>query len=177
MSTYFPTTAKGVSSRLNTRYSCRGHFSLSIQHVEMTVLKTTSEQFLRLQRMSETCDSAWRYLFSWCLAFFASGRSHASDLALVGAKIYLSPTDPPIENGTILVHGGHILSVGPSAEIKVPRGTTVIDCKGLVVTAGFWNSHVHILLPGSASCRKTLVRADHVTTSRDAHAVGIHYRL
>jgi imidazolonepropionase-like amidohydrolase len=25
---------------------------------------------------------------------------------------------------------------------------TVIDCKGLVVTAGFWNSHVHILTPG-----------------------------
>jgi hypothetical protein len=23
----------------------------------------------------------------------------------------------------------------------------VLDCKGLVVTAGFWNSHVHILPP------------------------------
>ena len=82
------------------------------------------------------------------LAFFAALQSHASDLALVGAKIYLSPSEPPIESGTILVHSGQILSVGPIAEIKVPRGTTVIDCKGLVVTAGFWNSHVHILLPG-----------------------------
>jgi imidazolonepropionase-like amidohydrolase len=82
------------------------------------------------------------------LAFFATFQGHASDLALVGAKIYISPTKPPIESGTILVHSGHILSVGPIAEIKVPRGTTVIDCKGLVVTAGFWNSHVHVLLPG-----------------------------
>jgi imidazolonepropionase-like amidohydrolase len=82
------------------------------------------------------------------LAFFATLQSHASDLALVGAKIYLAPAEPPIESGTILVHSGHILSVGPSAKITVPRGTTVIDCKGLVVTAGFWNSHVHILLPG-----------------------------
>ncbi len=82
------------------------------------------------------------------LVFFAVLQSHASDLALVGAKIYLSPSDPPIESGTILLHSGQILSVGPIAEIKVPRGTTVIDCKGLVVTAGFWNSHVHILLPG-----------------------------
>ena len=80
--------------------------------------------------------------------FFATFQSHASDLALVGAKIYISPAAPPIESGTILVHSGQILSVGPFAEIKVPRGTTVIDCKGLVVTAGFWNSHVHILLPG-----------------------------
>jgi imidazolonepropionase-like amidohydrolase len=71
------------------------------------------------------------------LAFFATFQSHASDLALVGAKIYISPAEPPIESGTILVHSGHILSVGPIAEIKVPRGTTVIDCKGLVVTAGF----------------------------------------
>ena len=82
------------------------------------------------------------------LAFFATLPSQASDLALVGAKIYLSPSEPPIESGTIFVHSGHIQSVGPIAEIKVPRGTTVIDCKGLVVTAGFWNSHVHILLPG-----------------------------
>jgi imidazolonepropionase-like amidohydrolase len=88
------------------------------------------------------------------LAFFPTLQSHASDLALVGAKIYLSPSEPPIEGGTILVHSGHILSVGPMAEIKVPRGTTVIDCKGLVVTAGFWNSHVHILLPGLVHAEK-----------------------
>ena len=86
------------------------------------------------------------------LTFLTTLPSYASDsgsdLALVGAKIYLSPFEPPIENGTILVHDGHIASVGLVAKIKVPRGTTVIDCKGLVVTAGFWNSHVHILLPG-----------------------------
>jgi imidazolonepropionase-like amidohydrolase len=88
------------------------------------------------------------------LAFFATLRCHASGLALVGAKIYLSPSDPPIENGTILIHNGHILSVGPVEEIKVPRGMTIIDCKGLVVTAGFWNSHVHILLPGLLHAEK-----------------------
>jgi imidazolonepropionase-like amidohydrolase len=88
------------------------------------------------------------FLLLLALAFFATPQSRASDLALVGAKIYLSPSEPPIERGTILVHGGQIQSVGTIAEIKVPRGATVIDCKGLVVTAGFWNSHVHILLPG-----------------------------
>jgi imidazolonepropionase-like amidohydrolase len=74
--------------------------------------------------------------------------SFCSDLALVHAKIYPSPTEPPIENGAILVHESRILAVGPTAAIKVPRHATVIDCKGLVVTAGFWNSHVHILTPG-----------------------------
>jgi imidazolonepropionase-like amidohydrolase len=87
------------------------------------------------------------------LVFFASGQSRTSDLALIGAKIYPSPTDRPIENGTILIRGEKILAVGPSIIIKVPRDATVIDCKGLVVTAGFWNSHVHILTPGLLHAR------------------------
>jgi imidazolonepropionase-like amidohydrolase len=75
------------------------------------------------------------------------GLGRASDLALVGAKIYPSPTEQAIESGSILVHDGQIVAVGPSAAVKAPRDATVIDCKGLVVTAGFWNSHVHILTP------------------------------
>jgi len=76
------------------------------------------------------------------------------NLALVGAKIYPSPADPAIENGSILVHDGHIAAVGPSTTIKVPKDATVLDCKGLVVTAGFWNSHVHILTPGLLHAEK-----------------------
>jgi imidazolonepropionase-like amidohydrolase len=77
--------------------------------------------------------------------------SRSSDLALVHAKIYPSPTEPAIEDGTILVRDGRITAIGPSATTKPPRfarAVTVINCKGLVVTAGFWNSHVHILTPG-----------------------------
>ena len=92
------------------------------------------------------------FLLLW--VFFACDLSHASDLALVGAKIYPSPTEPPIENGAILVHDERILVVGPSATIKVPPHATVIDCTGLVVTAGFWNSHVHIFTPGLLHAEK-----------------------
>jgi imidazolonepropionase-like amidohydrolase len=81
------------------------------------------------------------------LAFAAAGNAYASDLVLRGGKIYPSPTDAPIENGVVVVHNGKILAVGPERSIKIPSGATVIDCKGLVVTAGFWNSHVHILTP------------------------------
>ena len=86
--------------------------------------------------------------------FCSCGVSRASDLALIDAKIYRSPTEPPIENGSILVHKGRIFVVGPSVTIKVPRNATVIDCKGLIVTAGFWNSHVHILTPGLLHAEK-----------------------
>jgi imidazolonepropionase-like amidohydrolase len=92
-------------------------------------------------------------LFLICV-FLAGNPSFASDLALVGARIYPSPSELPIENGSILVHHGHIVAVGPTATIKVPQDATVIDCKGLVVTAGFWNSHVHILAPGLLHAEK-----------------------
>jgi imidazolonepropionase-like amidohydrolase len=92
------------------------------------------------------------FLLLWLL--FACDLSRASDLALIGATIYPSPTERPIENGAILMRDGHILAVGPSTTVKIPRSAEVIDCKGLVVTAGFWNSHVHILTPGLLHAEK-----------------------
>ena len=67
------------------------------------------------------------------------------DFACVGAKVYPSPTDPPIENAALLVHDGKIVAVGPSYRLKnkFPHSAVTIDCKGKVVVAGFWNSHVH----------------------------------
>lgn len=78
----------------------------------------------------------------------ADAPGRAADLALVGAKIYPSPGATPIDNGTILLRGALIVAVGPSSKVKIPRDAKVIDCRGLFVTAGFWNSHVHIFLPG-----------------------------
>jgi len=94
-------------------------------------------------------------LLVWTLV--SNPSSFASDLTPIHAKVYPSPTDPPIEDGTILVHNGRIRALGPSASIKLPRwarSVTVLDCHGLVVTAGFWNSHVHILTPGLLHAEK-----------------------
>jgi imidazolonepropionase-like amidohydrolase len=88
------------------------------------------------------------------LAFVGVCPCRAADLALVHAKIYPSPTDPPFEDGSIVIHDGRILVVGSRADVKVPRGAKIIDCTGLVVTAGFWNSHVHILTPGLIHANK-----------------------
>jgi imidazolonepropionase-like amidohydrolase len=87
----------------------------------------------------------------------ACGPGRSSDLALLHAKIYPSPTEPAIEDGTSRMHDGRITAIGPSATTKLPRfarSVTVINCKGQVVTAGFWNSHVHILLPGLLHAEK-----------------------
>ena len=70
-----------------------------------------------------------------------------SGLALVGARIYPSPAAAVIEDGTVLIRNGRIAAVGARSEIKVPAGYAVIDCKGLSLTAAFWNCHVHFIEP------------------------------
>lgn len=64
-------------------------------------------------------------------------------LALVGARIYPAPDALPIFEGTIVAAGGKIVAVGPRDEVAIPAGAERLDCDGLVITAGFQNSHVH----------------------------------
>ncbi len=68
-------------------------------------------------------------------------------LALVGATIYVSPTDPPILNGVVLIREDKIVAVGSRRKVKVPAGAIVLRCEGMFVAAGFQNSHVHFTEP------------------------------
>src|ERR1700730_15281998 len=112
----------------------------------MIALKTNFKKFISCSGFYNS-RRGWSLIPIFVVSLISNLQCDASDLALVGAKIYLSPFTQPIEKGTIIVSNGHILAVGPVATVKIPHGSTVIDCKGLIVTAGFWNSHVHILLP------------------------------
>ena len=86
-------------------------------------------------------------LAALALSALTASAAQARDLAIVGAKVYASPTGAAQDNATILVHDGRIVAVGASARVKPPKGAQVVDGKGLVVTAGFWNSHVHLISP------------------------------
>src|SRR5262249_61977633 len=69
----------------------------------------------------------------------------AVTLALVGGTVYNSPFDEPIRDGVILIGDGNVIAVGRRTSLHVPEQARVIDCGGLTITAGFWNSHVHFL--------------------------------
>lgn len=74
--------------------------------------------------------------------------SDPSTLALVGGRIHTAPDAAPIDDGVVIVEKGRIVRVGPRANTPVPDGIgRVIDCKNLVVVAGFQNSHVHFTDP------------------------------
>jgi imidazolonepropionase-like amidohydrolase len=66
-----------------------------------------------------------------------------SPLALVGGTIYVSPTEEPIHDGVLLIQGAKIAAVGSRALVRFPQNVQTLDCSGLTLTAGFWNSHVH----------------------------------
>ena len=57
--------------------------------------------------------------------------------------VYVSPTDEPIRDGVVIIESGKIAAVGSRASLAVPHNLPAIDCSGLTVVAGFWNSHVH----------------------------------
>jgi imidazolonepropionase-like amidohydrolase len=83
----------------------------------------------------------------WLLEIYPRHGSHPplrlakGTLAIEHARIYVSPADPPIEDGTVLVSDGAITALGP--QVAVPAGAQILPCDHCIVTAGFWHTHVH----------------------------------
>ncbi len=63
--------------------------------------------------------------------------------ALVGGTIYVSPAEEPIRDGVVLLRSGKISEVGGREVLDRSSGAPSVDCSGLSIAAGFWNSHVH----------------------------------
>jgi imidazolonepropionase-like amidohydrolase len=84
--------------------------------------------------------------FALLLAVPVSSQQKAGSstvLVLVGAKVYVSPITAPVVDAVVVVRDGTIAEVGRRGQVQIPKTALVIDCKGKVITAGFWNSHVH----------------------------------
>ena len=69
------------------------------------------------------------------------------DLAIVGARMYPSPEAAAVEDSVVIVRSGRIARIGSRSNTPVPPGARVIDAHGAVLTAGFWNSHIHLMIP------------------------------
>jgi imidazolonepropionase-like amidohydrolase len=64
-------------------------------------------------------------------------------LAVTGGQV-VPVVGKPIENGTVLVENGTIVSVGQQAEVKVPDDAEIIDASGCWVLPGFVEAHGHV---------------------------------
>lgn len=87
----------------------------------------------------------------WVLEIYPRRNSHPplrlarGTLVIQHARIYTASGAPPIDDGSILIRDGVIAAVGP--QVDIPAGATIVPCDHCVVTAGFWNTHVHFTEP------------------------------
>ncbi|MEL7423542.1 MAG: amidohydrolase, partial [Bacteroidota bacterium] len=65
-------------------------------------------------------------------------------VAFTNARIITMEGDEVIEEGTILVDGNVIRSVGTSADVRIPRGVQIIDCAGKTIMPGIIDVHGHL---------------------------------
>ena len=91
------------------------------------------------------------------LLLLGVARLSAADLALTGATVYFAADALPVSGAVVVVHDGKIAAVGPRASVRIPQGAQAIDCSGKFITAGFWNSHVHIFTPALLHARESSV--------------------
>jgi imidazolonepropionase-like amidohydrolase len=64
--------------------------------------------------------------------------------AFTGARVIDGTDRAPIDNATILVRGGRIVSVGPAASVTVPAGAERVSLAGKHVIPGLVNAHGHV---------------------------------
>jgi imidazolonepropionase-like amidohydrolase len=69
----------------------------------------------------------------------------ADAIVIRNVRVYPSPSAAPIDDASIVVGGGRIRAIGH--RVPVPNGAEPLRNPGTVVTAGFWNSHVHFTEP------------------------------
>lgn len=72
------------------------------------------------------------------------GQRVDSSLAIVGATLIDGNGGAPMPNATVVMRGGRIVAVGPSASVTIPSRTRVLDGKGKFVTPGFIDANVHV---------------------------------
>jgi len=64
--------------------------------------------------------------------------------AFTGARVIDGTDRPPMDNATIVVRDGKIVSVGPASRAQVPAGAERVSLDGKTVIPGIVNAHGHV---------------------------------
>jgi imidazolonepropionase-like amidohydrolase len=86
----------------------------------------------------------------------------ARNLALVGVHVYATPDSKLLRDQVIYIRGDRIEKIEARAADGAFEGYAVLERRGMVAVAGFWNSHVHLaadaFLKGAASDDQAISR-------------------
>ncbi|HKQ52865.1 MAG TPA: amidohydrolase family protein [Pyrinomonadaceae bacterium] len=78
-------------------------------------------------------------------------RVEAPTVALTHVRVIDGTGAQPLEDQTIVISGGKVQSVGPSAAAKVPADARVLDLGGYTVLPGLVGMHNHMFFPMGGS--------------------------
>lgn len=93
----------------------------------------------------------------------------ARTLVIRDGDVFDSERGVVVPRQTVVIEGDRITAVGPTAEVPVPRGATVVEARGKTVVPGLWDMHTHFF-SGSEAESGLLHLASGVTTVRDLAA-------
>ena len=106
----------------------------------------TSEFIGISERVFVSTPDGWRIAVT--TAFQSPTGTPPPPLVLVGGTVIDGTGAPPRRNTNVVVRGGRIDCVGPESSCPVPAGVDTIDARGLWITPGIIDAHVHFSQTG-----------------------------
>jgi imidazolonepropionase-like amidohydrolase len=70
-------------------------------------------------------------------------KTPASAVAFTHVKLFDAEGKRFLDDQTVVVEKGKIVSVGPSSAVKAPAGAQMIDGRGKMLLPGLWDCHMH----------------------------------
>jgi imidazolonepropionase-like amidohydrolase len=77
-------------------------------------------------------------------ALVTHAQSSAPVRAFTGARVIDGSDRAPIDNATIVVRDGRVVSVGPAARVTIPAGAERVSLAGKTIIPGLVNAHGHV---------------------------------
>ncbi|HEU4400921.1 MAG TPA: amidohydrolase family protein, partial [Candidatus Polarisedimenticolia bacterium] len=99
--------------------------------------------------------TGWKIAVS--TAFSAPPGTPPPPRALVGATLLDGTGSPPVPDAVVILRGGKIDCAGSRAQCPPPRGIDLLDLKGLFITPGIVDAHVHFSQTGWADGRPDFI--------------------
>ncbi|MGH8176029.1 MAG: amidohydrolase family protein [Steroidobacter sp.] len=114
---------------------------------------------------ARTAVTRYTRLLAGCIALLSGALAHAETVAIVHAKAWTLSADTPLDDATIVMTDGRIVSVAAGG--PRPPGARIVDASGRPVTPGLMNSATQLGLTEVGAAAETV---DH--TAKGANAPG-----
>ena len=87
-----------------------------------------------------------KHLVVWGLAIIGAGQAYAESDVIVFAGVNVVPMSSAhvTVDQTVVVRGERITAMGPSAQVEIPSGATVLESSGRFLMPGLAEMHAHV---------------------------------